>query len=179
MMRALGFLLLTIGFLVGALLAVQTSENSIPWAGFITAAIVSAVGVALARLGEKREAQEAIVSGGGLGDLQAALERLVGHMQQLDSEKAAEDPYRFHDRIDELFPDDINIFVDHRKRIAELHGLQPYAEVMNDFAAGERYLNRVWSASVDGYIDEVRIYIEKAKVQFERTRDAVARLEAK
>jgi hypothetical protein len=37
---------------------------------------------------------------------------------------------------------------------------------MNSFAAGERYLNRVWSASADGYIDEVNTYIEKAKEQF-------------
>ena len=37
---------------------------------------------------------------------------------------------------------------------------------MSSFAAGERYLNRVWSASADGYIDEVNTYIEKAREQF-------------
>ena len=40
---------------------------------------------------------------------------------------------------------------------------------MNRFAAGERYLNRVWSASTDGYIEEAHRYIEKAARQFEET----------
>jgi len=38
--------------------------------------------------------------------------------------------------------------------------------VMSCFAAGERYLNRVWSASADGYIDEVNAYLVKAQEQF-------------
>jgi hypothetical protein len=37
---------------------------------------------------------------------------------------------------------------------------------MSHFAAGERYLNRVWSASADGYIDEVNTYLDKAQEQF-------------
>ena len=46
-------------------------------------------------------------------------------------------------------------------------GLQSFADVMNPFAAGERYLNRVWSASTDGYIDEAHTYVTKAREQFE------------
>ena len=34
------------------------------------------------------------------------------------------------------------------------------------FAAGERYLNRVWSSSIDGWIDEVRLYLGHARDQF-------------
>ena len=41
-----------------------------------------------------------------------------------------------------------------------------FADVMNDFAVGERYLNRVWSASIDGYIDEVQEYLGRSKEQF-------------
>jgi len=37
---------------------------------------------------------------------------------------------------------------------------------MGYFASGERYLNRVWSASADGYIDEVAAYLDKAQLQF-------------
>jgi hypothetical protein len=36
---------------------------------------------------------------------------------------------------------------------------------MNSFAAGERNLNRVWSASTDGYIDEAHDYIALAREQ--------------
>jgi len=44
--------------------------------------------------------------------------------------------------------------------------MQNYADVMSNFAAGERYINRVWSASTDGYVDEVRSYLERARAQF-------------
>jgi hypothetical protein len=45
---------------------------------------------------------------------------------------------------------------------------------MNHFAAGERYLNRVWSASVDGYVDECRAYIGHAREQFHVAWDKLA-----
>jgi hypothetical protein len=51
--------------------------------------------------------------------------------------------------------------------VAHRFGLQAYAEVMNPFAAGERYLNRVWSTSTDGYVDEAHRYIDMAREQFE------------
>ena len=51
-----------------------------------------------------------------------------------------------------------------------------YGEVMTDFAAAERYLNRVWSASADGYIDEVNEYLEKASNQFAACLDKTNKL---
>ncbi len=41
---------------------------------------------------------------------------------------------------------------------------------MSDFAAGERYLNRVWSASADGYVEEAKSYIHRALIQFQHAR---------
>jgi hypothetical protein len=52
-----------------------------------------------------------------------------------------------------------------------IFGLQGYADIMSAFAAGERYINRVWSASTDGYVDEVLSYLDRATRQF---RDANA-----
>ena len=37
---------------------------------------------------------------------------------------------------------------------------------MSSFAAGERYINRVWSASADGYDEEAETYLGKAAQQF-------------
>ncbi|MGB5626604.1 MAG: hypothetical protein WBM61_12775, partial [Woeseiaceae bacterium] len=44
--------------------------------------------------------------------------------------------------------------------------LQTYADIMSSFAAGERYINRVWSASADGYDEEATAYLKKAAAQF-------------
>lgn len=57
-----------------------------------------------------------------------------------------------------------------------IFGLQNYADVMSAFAAGERYINRVWSASTDGYVDEVCAYLERATQQFREVRVLFAEL---
>ena len=51
-----------------------------------------------------------------------------------------------------------------------------YARVMNPFSAGERYLNRVWSASTDGYIDDAHRHMAKARDQFTEALDAYREL---
>jgi len=44
---------------------------------------------------------------------------------------------------------------------------------MSSFAAGERYLNRVWSASTGGYFEEVTTYLSRAYSQFIEVRQKV------
>ena len=78
-----------------------------------------------------------------------------------------------------MFTDDLNTFIEARESIAHSHGLAAYAEVMNCFAAGERYLNRVWSASADGYVDEINDYLDRAREQFAAGLDRVLSLRAK
>ena len=60
----------------------------------------------------------------------------------------------------------IGSHADARESMQHAFGIQAYADIMSAFAAGERYLNRVWSASADGYVDEVNAYLHKASEQF-------------
>jgi hypothetical protein len=48
---------------------------------------------------------------------------------------------------------------------------------MSAFAAGERYINRVWFASIDGYVDKVRGYLDRATQQFREARALFAELQ--
>ena len=177
-MKTIGYLLLAVSFLAGAGIAVQTDKNNVEWLWFVPMLVVGVIGVGLARFGMHRQTKNAIVKGGGLRPVVEAINSIVSNMQTLDGEKNQLDPYAFHDRIDELFALDLGRFVDHRKRIADIHGLQSYAEVMNEFAAGERYLNRVWSASVDGYVDEIKEYVGRARFQFESAQEILNRIQA-
>ena len=77
--------------------------------------------------------------------------------------------------VPELFTEDIISFVEARESIGHVYGLAAYADIMSYFASGERYLNRVWSASADGYIDEVAAYLEKAQLQFSEALDKLRR----
>ncbi len=165
-MRALGYLLITVGFLSGSVVAVQTEENHIDWGWFLPAFAVGVVGVVLARIGTKREARHETKLAGDLETLTASLDRLVENLERLDAEDNASDPYRVHERIDELLRDDLATFADARESIGHIFSLAAYADVMNAFAAGERYVNRVWSASIDGWVDELEEYIGRAKQQF-------------
>jgi len=79
--------------------------------------------------------------------------------------------YEARFEIDRLLREDLNNFANARESMKHVFGLQHYADVMSAFAAGERYINRVWSASTDGYVDEVRSYLDRATQQF---REALA-----
>ena len=81
--------------------------------------------------------------------------------------------------IDRRFRTDLNRFVDARESLTHIYGLQAYADIMSAFAAGERYLNRVWSASADGYADEARDYIGRARSQFEEARAKLEEIHAR
>ncbi len=165
-MRALGYLLITAAFLAGSVVAVQTEENHIEWSWFLPAFAVGVVGVVLARVGTQREARHETKLAGDLETLTGSLERLVDNLERLSAEDNKANPYRVHGRIDELLRDDLANFADARESIGHIFNLAAYADVMNAFAAGERYVNRVWSASIDGWIDELEEYLGRAKEQF-------------
>ncbi len=57
------------------------------------------------------------------------------------------------------------------------YGLQAYADIMSSFAAAERYLNRCWSASADGYVDEVHTYLDRAAAQFQESQAKIRNLD--
>ncbi len=110
--------------------------------------------------------------------IETSLAQIVEKISQLNAQKQFVDIYDIRHRIDELFPGDLTSFVQARESIAHVHGLQAYADVMSSFAAGERYLNRVWSASADGYVDEVNIYLDKAQEQFAESLNQIEQLKA-
>jgi hypothetical protein len=60
--------------------------------------------------------------------------------------------------------------VESRISIIQITGYGPYAEFMSDFAIGERFISRSWSAGVDKYKDESLNYVEKAIPFFEKAK---------
>ncbi len=165
-MKNLGYLLLTAGFLGGAYFAVLDAE-SVPTGTFLALFAVGVVGVIMARVAGHQESRDADVVSANIGAIGTSLERLVDKARAFDRDKETIDVYELRHHIDREFPDDLDTFAQARESIAHSYGLQTYADVMNPFAAGERYLNRVWSTSTDGYIDEAHTYVTKSREQFE------------
>ncbi|MEJ2085752.1 MAG: hypothetical protein P8Y44_08745 [Acidobacteriota bacterium] len=164
-MKNSGYLLITLGFLVGAYFAVVDTE-AVSWRYVVPALLVGLVGIALVQLAShgKRRSGDAVRSSVDL--LGSSLSRIVDKAARLDSEKETIDVYDVRHRIDDLFMSDLDTFVDNRESIGHAYGLQSYADVMTQFATGERYLNRCWSASTDGYVDEVHTFLTRSHEHF-------------
>jgi len=153
------------GFVAAALAAV-VDENSIKWLWYVPALAVAVTGVVAIRMEHARHSKTEHHVAARIETIDGSLGRIVANINKLNSEKHSIKTYDVRHRIDELFIKDLEMFVDARESIGHRYGLAAYGDVMSSFAAGERYLNRVWSASADGYIDEVNTYIEKACEQF-------------
>jgi hypothetical protein len=165
-MKSLGYLLIAAGFLGGSYVAVLDAD-SVPVGRYLPLLAVGVVGVVLARLAGHRESRDVEVVAANIGAIGSSLERIVDKTRAFDRDKETIDVYELRHHVDREFPGDLDTFAQARQSIAHSFGLESYANVMNCFAAGERYLNRVWSASTDGYVDEAHEYVTKAHEQFE------------
>ena len=169
-------MLVIVGFLAGALASV-VDQTAVRWDWFIPAMSIGFVGVVLVRLGRRREVRAAQRLISNMRIIQDSLRRIAQNMTQLNAEKQSLDPYEVRHRLEELFADDLSTFITARESIAYSYGLAAYADVMSSFAAGERYLNRAWCASADGYVDEIHQYLGDAREQFASSLDKVLALQ--
>ncbi len=142
------------------------ANDAVRWGYFAISMAIGVAGVFIVRAGHKQIHTSEDALNKNISSVETSLANIVKNIMELNTQKDSINTYDVRTRIDELFPNDLTNFVDARKSISHIYGLVAYGEVMSSFAAGERYLNRVWSASADGYIDEVNTYIEKAKEQF-------------
>lgn len=174
-MKKIGFLLITVAFLAGALVAV-IDESEVKWAWFLLAIIIGAIGVFFVHRHKWKNTRSQKKLSTNLQVVKTSLTSLVEGLTKLNAEKQSINAYDFHVHIDTFFKDDLAAFAKARESLAHAHSLQVYADVMSHFASGERYINRIWSASVDGYVDEINVYLDKAQSQFIEALEIVSQL---
>lgn len=173
-MKGLGFLLLAAGFLAGAYSTALDIEAT-NWTMFIPAAIAAIVGVFMIKREASGVATSESVLTANRAELEESLGNIVSNLDELISAGTSVATEELRNEIDQRLRDDLRRFADARQSLVHLYSLQTYAEIMSEFAAGERYVNRVWSASADGYGNEARTYLKRAVGQF---REASKQLEA-
>ena len=174
-MKNIGLILITLSFLVGAYLTVL-HETEVNWPIFLIVFATGLGGVALARIGTKSAATSTDLLEADMATVSQSLANIVLHVSSLNDEKESIPTYDMGKEIDGRVLEDLNNFVEARKAISHTYGLQPYADVMSHYAGGERYLNRVWSASADGYVNEVKDYLDRSLEQFVIARDKLGAL---
>lgn len=172
MNSTVGYILLVAGFL-GAAFTASLDATAMDWPWYLLATATSVIGVFILKTSARREAQSDHVLEGDRVMLQQTLSSIVANLEELNAGKAEIPTHEMRFEIDRLFRIDLMAFVDARESMKHLYSLQDYADVMSAFAAGERNINRVWSASADGYIDEVMAYLERAHAQFLEARQTL------
>jgi len=169
-MKYIGYLLLIVGFILTALVSVVDKEL-VKWAHYIPSLLLGVVGVVALRVASHRHEKGEDKVGADIETIDQSMRNIATNMDSFNRDKTNINVYDIHKKVDELFVDDIENFLEARESIIHQYDMQSYADLMSHFAAGERYLNRVWSASADGYVDEVNAYIEKASEQFTIAKD--------
>jgi len=164
-MQMLAKLLVVLAFLGGAFLA-SLDPVKMDWITFVPVIIVGAIGVFLSKRMEAAAAKHDAVLTANRADMEDSLTNILANLKALEGRKDKIPTYEMRFEIDELFRDDLIRFAEARETMKHIFGLRAFADIMSSFAAGERYINRVWSASTDGYVDEVLMYVEKSLNQF-------------
>ena len=186
--KAIGIVLLWLGFLSGALATVWTAPakgiefaremesntspeetpipedgwNLINWTWYGVSVAVAVFGIVMIRLGVTESAKKSEKTEANLAEIRESLRRLVVNVQQLEKDSQSLPPSQILQRIDDDLAEDLRIFAEGRESITAEFGLAVFADVMSHFASGERAVNRAWSASADGYVNEAETCLGRA-----------------
>ena len=171
-MKNAAYALLAAGFL-GAAYVTALDVDAVDWLWFGPAAIAAIAGVVLAKRADRARARSGELLENNRNELNASLDSIVRELGRITEGKAASGE-QLLDWIDEKLRPHLRRFAEARESMVHLYGLQTYADVMSEFAAGERYINRVWSTTADGYHEEADVYLARAIEQFEDARKQLA-----
>ena len=171
-MIALGRILLAAGFLAGAFVSVRDSDH-VAWPEYFPCVIAMVASLIILRIATsgsdvKEKAKESVAT------LERCIESLCTKLGHLRGALEEQGVFAIHGLIDAELVEELGTFADHREGLIRRYGMKTYADVMSAFALSERLINRCWSASADGYVDEVRRCLEMAEHEMESARTKLA-----
>jgi len=173
-MKNLGYFLVAAGFLGGAF-ATSLDVQNVDWILFTGTAGAAFVGLIIYKRQLSTLARSEEVLEVNRVELRESIANVVNDLNDIIEGELTQGAV-LRDRIDLKIREDLRRFADARESMVHLFGLQTYADIMSNFAAGERYINRVWSASADGYDGEANTYLKKAAVQFDEARQQLLKV---
>ena len=156
---------------------IEDKWGTVNWLWYLASMAVGLGGVVLLR----RSSKSAITDSGrvakeytAITENLASLRQHVGILKSNLTDMTPQDIVRY---IDENCGKPFADFADARNSLVQRFGLSAFAEVMTQFASGERFLNRAWSAAADGYINEVKDCVNRSDAHLARADDIIAEYE--
>ena len=131
---------------------------------FAVALVALGAGVAVKRSIKVVVSDEPSDAGGAAGpkELRSKLETLVADVQSLRDDAAEMDMGDLRREVEPLLSGQVYDLVEGRTVVQAAYGTSTFAAIYAPLASGERYLNRCWSAAVDGYEEEARACLDDA-----------------
>lgn len=172
----IGQLLLWAGFIAAAFVTVRREEiaddkwATIEWGWYVAAMAVGILGAILIRQSRKSDSLDSTRTESQFSTLEGSLRTLISQVGELRGMCLETAPSEMVKQIDNRCAEPFAEFADARNALVQRFGLQGFAEVMTDFASSERFVNRAWSASADGYMEEAANSLERAAVHLEMAR---------
>ena len=148
---------------VSGVAVVDDGWHLINWPWYLISAGVAIAGVVMLYVSKSSEGQQTEKTKTNLKEIKSSLDRLLANIAKLQDSQDKMPPSKITKYIDDVLAEDFRVFAEGRDSITAEHGLSVFAEVMTHFAAGERAINRAWSAAADGYVDETATCIERAE----------------
>lgn len=179
-MKNLGLILLGVGFFASAFFTVRQSDGAglrwetVEWPYYSITFILGVVGVVLLRISVKSAGTKTEKLHADLKSLDDNLQWLNEKLGTLQGRREEIGVYGIHNAIDDELAGHLGEFADSRESMIHAYGLHEYASVMDRFARGERQINRAWSASADGYIDEVWLSLDRAQEHFRQAESTLS-----
>ncbi len=146
---------------------VKSTWSTINWTWYLISAGICLLGIGFLHAGRKPNAHHAERLSANLEQIKSNLADLVVNTQRLQHDIKGLQPGQILAYIEGQLHDDLRDFADGRDSITAEHGLELFARVMTQFASGERAINRAWSASADGYVEEAASCVDHALTMFQ------------
>lgn len=134
-----------------------------PWHNFFTGIFVSIAGAGLLNMPVHREIHAHEANEKHVDPIKI-MEELIGKISDINYHEMS--PDQIKENLEESELTYLIPFAEHRHQFQHDYGMMKFADFFSDFAAGERNLNRAWSAIVDGYPEESRNSLDRSLLSF-------------
>jgi len=140
----------------------ENKWSTIPWLWYGLSMALGLIGVVLLRSTAKSAEQETGKVAEQYQTITSSIDKLVGNLTHIKDNLSKMSPQEVLTFIDDECGPPYADFADARNALIQRFGMQPFAEIMTQFASAERFTNRAWSASADGYMNEVKDCVDRA-----------------
>lgn len=184
MLKKLSYVLIVIGTIGASICAARTNPDAEDWQSiwqihtpmFLFYIMMIIVGVLFKRIKANPLLDYNPETSNETAAILEHLSQAHTRLKELNTKVKPLSTNEIYQSIGTIIEETIEPFVSGREQIIELYGMAKYALVYTPFAQAERYLNRSWSAAVDGYKDESVEYLSRSLPLLQETHDILKRL---